>query len=335
MNTIDFLKSFSGNIEISNLKEVKEMNNNENFYFLSWVKHKDKRNWDRDIVEKNYFAIDIDIRTLIAKEWDITPEDIKDSEIISTAETFKDFVKWKEFWDWRYIVFSWNWLHLYYTGKTMKVPEDITPSEYQDAMMAYHYEFKSIFESPYMIPDPACINIWRVFRLPWSYNQRTKFPTLGKTQCKILYSQDIDSKLVDDMPRIGKVIQEKKIELLKRDSERRKKEREVKILSWELNSDNEKLKEELKNIPIEDVFDKLWIIQTAWFNGRNWIDPRDRTYFSFWKDKDNFIHVANSTTLAPYSDWKDWLDNFSLVMNVLWIDFKNSIEWLKNNFYSK
>lgn len=330
-----FLESFAWEIEISNLKECKEVNNDENFYFLAWVQNPKIRNRDNQIVVKNYFAFDLDCRNLIAKDLDIPPEQVPDYEILWIADSFKDFMKWKEFWDWRYIVFSWNGLHIYYTGETLRIPEDVTTSEYQDAMLAYQYEFKSIFESPYMIPDPACINIGRVFRLPWSYNQRSKYPTLWKTECRILYEQDVNSKLVWDIPRIWKSVQEKRLKLIQIEKERREKERELKMRNWELNRDSEKVKEELKQIPIEDVFDKLGIIQHAWFNWRNWIDPKDRSYFSFWKDKENFIHVANSTTLAPYSNWNDWLDNFHLVMNMLSIDFPKSVEWLKNNFYSK
>lgn len=329
-----FLKSFAGEIEISNLKECKEVNTEENFYFLAGVTDPKVRNRDSQIKLKNYFAFDLDIRSLVSKGTWIPPEEVYDSEILWIADTFKDYLKGKEFGDWRYIVFSWNGLHIYYTGKTLRVPEDITASEYQDAMMAYQFEFKSIFESEYMIPDPACINIWRVFRLPWSYNQRSKYPTLWKTQCRILYTQDIDSELVWEMPTVWKIIQEKKIKLLNLEKEKRIKEREVKIKSWELNKESEKIKEDIKQIPIEEVFDRLGVIQHGWFNGKNWIDPRDRSYFSFWKDKDNFIHVANSTTLAPYTNWLDGLDNFHLVMNTLNIDFPRAIEWFKNNFYS-
>lgn len=330
-----FLESFAGEIEISNLKECKPMNKDENFYFLAWVTDPKIRNRDNQIKVKNYFAFDLDCRSLIAKDNEMNPEDIPDSEILWIADFFVESMKDNEFWDWRYIVFSWNGLHIYYTWKELRVPEDITASEYQDAMIAYQMEFRSIFWSAYMIPDTACVNIWRIFRLPWSINQRSKYPKLWPIECRILYTQDKDSEFVWEMPKIWKIVQQKRLQILQQEKEKREKQREVKIRSWELNRDSERMKDEINSIPIEDVFDKLWIIQHWWFTGRNWIDPRDRSYFSFYKDKENFIHVANSTTLAPYSWWKDWLDNFSLVMHSLNLDFPRAIEWLKNNFYSK
>jgi len=55
------------------------------------------RNRDSQIVEKNYFAFDLDCRNLIAKELDIPPEQVTDSEILKIADDFVNFMKGKEF----------------------------------------------------------------------------------------------------------------------------------------------------------------------------------------------------------------------------------------------
>ena len=71
MHTTDeiysFLFKFSGKIELSDLQKTyhtleEALQSGKDLYFLSGVSDIDKRNGDDDIVLKNSFAIDLDMR---------------------------------------------------------------------------------------------------------------------------------------------------------------------------------------------------------------------------------------------------------------------------------
>jgi hypothetical protein len=78
-----FLSLFNGNFEFNNLtqkltKQIAINNKKENIYFVAGVKDNTiKRANDEDILEKNYFVIDVDIREYFNK---------KDNKIIDDTE---------------------------------------------------------------------------------------------------------------------------------------------------------------------------------------------------------------------------------------------------------
>lgn len=306
-----FLSHFGWNIEISNLKEIVEPNNTENIYFLAWGKEKTKRNTDSDIIEKNYFLMDFDIRNFFREQGD----EITDDEIIEIGNDLGLFLNnHPKYWfnQWRFIVFTGNGLHLYYVWDSLKVPEDITPREYSAGVSRIYEEFANHLKCEYLVPDPMCKNIGRIARLPDTINQKT-----GK-KAFILKEQNETSVLVSRLPQYGKRQIELETEfnnlLAKKYALLAKEE----LLKWADKS----LLEAILKYPVETLLMESGKVEITWFvNGKNFIDPRDKSYYGFYKSNDgNYIVVGGSTTLSPYADGRDGLNPFHLVQGLYGLD---------------
>lgn len=105
---------------------------------------------------------------------------------------------------------------------------------------------------------------------------------------------------------------------------------ELKKKMKKIPKDQQEERDQALAVPIELVLDSLNIIQHAGFvNNKNWIDPRDRTYYGFHK-YENMICCEWSTTFAPYSNGKAAVNTISLVMNVKNCNFKTALEYIIN-----
>lgn len=319
----DFLSSFSWEIEISNLKEIVEPNEKENIYFLAWISKKDKRNNDHDILVKNYFFLDFDIRNYFR---DSEQSEITDDEIIKIWEDLARFLNQNPkygFNQWRYIVYTGNWIHLYYVWDPLEVWKDISVKEYSFWISVIYNAFKEYIGSPYLSPDIACKNIGRIARLPDTINQKN-----GK-RVIILAEQNVKSILVSKIPQYWKkqsklqeeyqMLLAKKYALLAREE----------LMNWKDRSFMEKI----LAYPVESLLMESGKIEISDFvRNKNFIDPRDKSYYWFYKAQDgNYIVVWWSTTLSPYADWHDWLNPFHLVQGLYWLD--NA--WVFNFFQKK
>jgi hypothetical protein len=66
---------------------------------------------------------------------------------------------------------------------------------------------------------------------------------------------------------------------------------------------------------------------------KNFVDPRDNSYYGFWKAQDwNYIVTGGSTTIAPYSNWLEWLNPFSLVKWLYWLEDRQVYDWFRSYF---
>lgn len=166
----NFLKrlSTSGNIEIntlnrvfSSIEEVEDFNS-QNIFFCCWLKPwLDRRCGDNDILDKNYFVLDLDIRNN-------SEEEMSDDEIVACADILEEKLEGTPFATWSYIIFSWNWLHLYYIWETITP----TATEYSRGVGYIYKEWERVIDNSLFKPDYACRNISRIMRLPWSTNQK-------------------------------------------------------------------------------------------------------------------------------------------------------------------
>ena len=327
--TQNFLNSFWDiqDIEISNLKQVfsleEGMNRkDENIYFLHGITKKDKRNNDHDLCKKNSFFIDFDIRKYFReKEWnEISDEEIKDIWV----DLWKYLKQNPKYWfnQWRWIVFTGNGLHIHYIGDTMAVPDEITPKEYQAGVSKIYKAFYEYMGVPYFEPDWMCRNIGRVARLPWSINQKT-----GKI-VEIIAEQEVKSILVSKIKQYWVAQLELEKEYQELLAKKYALEARQKMMEWE----NRKEIEAILEYPVEALLMGSWKIEIEWFaNNKNFIDPRDKSYYGFYKANDgNYIVVWWSTTLAPYADGKDWLNPFDLVKWLYGLDNKGVFNFFKN-----
>jgi len=323
----NFLSVFSWDIEISNLKQIVEPNETENIYFLSGISKKDKRNNDNDIVVKNSFFLDFDMRKYFREKENI---EITDEEIKEYGVELWEFLKKSGkygFSQWRYIVFTGNGLHLHYVGDAMRVPEDITPKEYYSWVSRIYKSFYEFMWVPYFEPDWMCRNIARVARLPWTINQKT-----GK-RTEVIAEQDVKSILVSKIKQYGVAQIELDNEYQALLAKKYALEAKQKMMEWE----NRKEIERILDYPVEALLMESGKIDIGWFvRNKNFIDPKDKSYYGFYKANDgNYIVVWGSTTLAPYADGKDWLNPFDLVKWLYNLDPKWVFKFFEAKFLNK
>ncbi len=301
----DFLSVFSWNIEISNLKQIVTPNEEENIYFLAWWSKTDRRNNDHDIIVKNYFFLDFDIRNYMRDKESV---EITDDEIIDIWNHLSRYLNENpKYWfnQWRYIVYTGNWIHLYYVWDELEVWKDITVKEYSLWVWKIYEAFSEYMWIEYLKPDTACRNIWRVARLPGTINQK------NKKRVTILAEQDVKSILVSKISQYWKKqseLQEEYERLLARKYYLLAKEE---LMNWK----DRTLIESILAYPVESLLIESGKVSIEWFvNNKNFIDPRDKSYYWFYKAQDgNYIVVWWSSTLSPYADGKDWLNPFDLV----------------------
>lgn len=333
-NIKTFLESFwkIDSMEFSNLKQVfsfeDAMNRkDENIYFLHWISKKDKRNNDNDIITKNSFFLDFDIRKYFREKenMEISDEEIKDMWV----DLWKYLIQNPKYWfnQWRWIIFTGNWLHIHYIGQEMSIPEDITPKEYQAGVSKIYKAFYEYMWVPYFEPDWMCRNIWRVARLPWTINQKT-----GKV-VEIISEQEISSILVSKIKQYWVAQIELENEYQKLLAKKYALEARQKMMEWE----NRKEIEAILEYPVEVILMESGKIDISWFvNNKNFIDPRDNSYYWFYKAHDgNYIVTGWSTTLSPYALGYDWLNSFHLVKWLYNLDDKWVFEFFKNKVNKK
>jgi hypothetical protein len=181
---LEHLKKFIGDIiitgcnaQISTLQKVLglasdekslkivDSHQNEDVYILGGVDPKKQtRAGDDDIVSKNYFFLDFDIRNDYK---DRNNADIADDEIkkiggyIIEKMASHDLLKL-----WSYMVFTGNGVHVYYFGEPCKVENKRWWS------MGVNKMIQEAFRITGIQPDIGCKNVARISRLPGSYNNK-------------------------------------------------------------------------------------------------------------------------------------------------------------------
>jgi hypothetical protein len=183
-----------GNLLPKSYEDIIEKLKEEDGYLLGGVDPTIKnRASDDDVLKKNYFFLDFDIRQHL-KTQDAT--EVSDTEVkeigigiihsLNTHEALKN---------WRYLIFSGNGCHVYYFGD----PVEVTSKEqWRSGMKRLHEAVKKCVDIP---PDPGCINVGRISRIPGTYNWKND----RSVQVEILDFNDavFDLSLIE---RAGKTI---------------------------------------------------------------------------------------------------------------------------------
>jgi len=180
------------------LEQVEEFKSQRGIHFCPGIKLGSKSRKKKNIVGRNFFVIDLDLRkNLYENSVEPQHEIMGDSELMEIAKLLKiKLYKHSAFSDWRYIVWSWNGLHIYFVGDTINSAE-----KYEEAV-TYIY---SLFDQEVMSDikffdcDKSCNSINHTFRLPWSINRNRMKYGLKQEPSKILWEQEgMKSELLAD-----------------------------------------------------------------------------------------------------------------------------------------
>lgn len=292
-------------------EKIKRYINSENIYFLSWWNlSKKKEIWhrfsDSDILIKNYFAIDIDLRNQY--NWNITNLEIEQEGLYIAEHLYKSN---ELFWEWSYIVFSWNWLHLYYIWDERQFDKNI----YKDWVKYIFDMWDDFIWDEQLYSDKACCNIARIFRLPWTINQKNWAKT------KVLAEQNKTSQLFNNIEKYAKIVQKK------RDKQQKEIEKQMKKNIWKNNEDYEKIQQ----IPAF-LIAQLLLPEFPYDWKRNF---KNKKWWFCW-----YFYVKDKNAICNW--WSryfifDWISDscwwpFQLVRYHLWLTSKETFEYFKNNF---
>lgn len=292
-------------------KEEAIKNKDSNIYYLPFVRLDLKYVWnlrakDSDIIKTNKFVIDIDLRNNL--DYEITNDDIMD-----IADTLKQELETIEYLnEWSYIIFSWNWLHIYYIWDFITV----TPEEFSNWIIRIFNKWDEIFWSPYE-SDHACRNIWRIFRLPWSVNQK------NWAEVKILYQQEVKSSLVSRIPYFAeKTKKELEIENIKRLEE-------TKAILANFSADDSKFYDIInKQIPAYQIAQLLvpqfpynW--KKNFKNEKGWL-----TWYYYVKENNTICNWWSRYFLFDWDVNSCW-NNFSLVKKSKWFTNAETFRFFK------
>lgn len=257
---IEFLThlKWSSTLQVSTLKEpikFSEVDWLSNIYFCWWLKSwLNKRCEDNDIWLKKYIGIDIDIRN---------DHYLKTSEVID-QETLRQTiweivarlaVKWYD--DYCAIVDSGNGVHFYRTWSERIFDKEVYANGIKQLQTMINY----IISDLWYVCDPACTNLSRIMRLPWTINPRKKETKnikydLWPIEAEILRFEPKDSDTFESLEMFA--------ELYKDQSEKDKKEkieakREIKG-NYKKSDD---IRSEINSIPVWQIAEYVrWVEQT-------------------------------------------------------------------------
>ena len=256
-NLINRIKSDNSNIEYISINNwiVKTINEKEaienkkdNIYYLWWVRKDLVYSWNNrakeiDIIEKNYCVIDLDIKNNFKEKYNqqLTKEDIIE-EWLNIAENLKyedDILA-----DFDFIIFSWKWIHIYYFWDY----ETISPDDYSYWVKRLYNRWNNFWWDELYFADPACKNISRILRLPWTINQK------NWEECKIIFEREWEWKIFNALEKMWKKQKQEEQEKRQEEIEKRitqyqKKEQMNSLIYWKSFID--------KKQELEEIFNKI------------------------------------------------------------------------------
>lgn len=252
-NVIDFLKdlSWSWYCELNNLKEIVTFDKAfwwKQIYFCAGLDKKPTgRCKDNDFTKKKYVFVDIDIRNIV---YDLEKRVIDDDELAKIGWD----ILWKlskDYWNYKYSVFSWNGIHLYYVGDEIQIDY----KTYAEWVEKFYKMIDSVIYP--FVCDQACKNIARITRMPWSINTRTKKKwdivlwDMGDIECEIIES--IDKKF--DMNILFEYSEQIKKEI----ATQKEEERIIRQIVWNVKWDDQ-IFDEINKIPAYELAEYVrWV----------------------------------------------------------------------------
>jgi len=310
----DFLRTLCpmNKVEFNNLDITfwfeEALTRKEDIFFIASVENPSKRSSDDDIIFKNYFFMDFDLRQNYYKQ---TNDIIDDDTLLLSLEYVKEELKKNWFWDYRYIVFTGNWFHIYYVWEWQKFNKE----DYKLWVENYFNEVNKIFDDTFKV-DVACKNIARLSRLPWTYNYKRSKYWLESKECIILEDTGLFSDKIKNISQVANSEKENKLI--------NKVNYEIKV---SMTNINDPVLEEILKIDISDLIYKYaWLeLQRDW---KNFKSPKD--WSNIWMFlMNNVIYITWTHYL---SDKAKWYNSFTFVKTHYNLDNNLTFQWFKDNF---
>ena len=262
------------------------------------------RGKDADILFKNYFFIDLDLRKQATEE-------LSDDEIVDLADLIRvEFDKHELLKNWGDFVFTGNGLHIYFFGD----PVSIDNAElWKDGVQAiYTIAWEALSNDPVYKPDNSCANCGRISRMPETMNVKGE----KMKEAEILFSQDVKFDLA-----IVKELGNKREELAKEQAD-------LKSRQGSIQSNASKTYDVIQEIPINGILCRLM----GWeCDGRNFYPPGKKNSLAACfvaKQGNCIIHGGTS----HFSDKQTGYSPFQLVQEILGLTAAETFEWFKKDY---
>lgn len=324
-NVIDFLKdlSWTGYCELNNLKEIVTFDQafwGKQIYFCAWLDKKPTaRCKDNDFTKKKYVFVDVDIRQIV---YDREKRVIDDDEL---AKIWREVVKSikKNFWNYKYCVFSWNWVHFYFVGEEIQVDYK-TYAEWVEQM----YKLIDIDIYPYSC-DQACKNIARITRLPWSINTRVK----NKNGAEIWNMWDIECEIIEQTENVFDMnLLFGYAEQIKKEAATQKQEEIIirQIVGSIKNDD--KIFEEINRIPAYELAEYVrWVrYRDCWRDNCPLIEETKNMWAYYWKPSNVIVNTWSSLIRNKH---EKYFTTYRLVRDELYNgDVKQTLDFFKDKY---
>ena len=249
--TIEMMKllKWSNNIEFNNLNKILKRSECEwqkNIYFCAGVKEwVNRRCNDDDVTLKKYFAVDIDLRLdCYNQTWIVLTHE----QLLQHMENVISKISDALLDDYSIAICSGNGLHLYYVG----TERSFDKNTYSHWVQMIYEQINDAIKSTGYKCDPACHNLARIMRLPWTINPRVKFKKdellwdLWDYTCDIMMFDPKVSKLFESIEEYAKQY----------DEEREKEKADAQIVHQIVKKEREKPSDiwaEINSIPACDV----------------------------------------------------------------------------------
>ena len=312
----------------------------KDMYFCWWVnndRHSSRRVWDDDIIEKNWFYLDLDLRKHIKE----TESRIAhDSELISILqneilpllnqhEVLKNF---------RYIVFSGNGFHLYYLWtKFVSFGEDkqYSKNDYKKTVQTMLFDAVDLLWAYGWCVDTSTCNLSRLARIPLSFNSKRESEyNLDPLACEIIEATDHYIEFEDIMKYAPKIEDE-----VKSDFAEHKKQKKLELIERVRKSMiytpvslrwAHCILDAINSIPIENVINKrLWLILAS--DWANFVSPWSSDYKWFFKDKKGGNYVIRGWT-HYFPGKKIIYSSYDFILVKENDDHESTIQWFQANF---
>jgi len=284
----------------------------DNIYFCWPTKNNTIRSNKKDIENKNYFCLDYDIRQTIK---DKTDKIIEDIDLFSYWRELKQKLDQHELLkDYRFIVFSGNWYHVYYTTDKRNYNQD-------------HYEYwvdyvnklsDEYMKEYYFVTDKSCRTVNRILRLPWSYNtKRVDKHGLDKMECTVTNSVDRHCKIFDNFSQYyDEIMKSKKIEQTKNS-----------LTTTNYSYKWDSVYEAINQIDISEIVcNHFWLqMQSDWVNFKSNKDGKNMGMFIH----DNML--INTWSSKLWSN-QPWYSPYSFVKYEMNLDDSWVFERFKRNY---
>jgi len=322
-DTIDFINylRWSSFVDINYLyskpKRLEDIFWKEQWFFVCWLWEKlNRRSSDKDIKTKKYFVVDIDIRLDYLKKEKII---LSQEELIEQADTIITVLEEEWFDDYSYSVMTWNWIHLYYTWDE----QEFWIKEYEYWVSVVFDKIDHILKDTPYKTDKATSNIWRLSRIPWTYNPRKKEKTefilddkwnkiksskwwyetkttelfnLWNTECYIIKKQEQQSKRFTNIKKYAT----NRLEEDKANKAINKHNADERIFKEKLTSNSSNIYEMICDIPVLDMF-----VSDFWFELKQW------KYFYSWTKREWAVFFEDGNKIyhwwcSAWDWWEEW-----------------------------